>query len=318
MKPSCHGGFQVIRRIKIHVSIAVAASVLWPLAGHAAGPIVQPEQAYACTALARQPDSYNYVERLFAKDGTYVFAWSVNESARAAYAQDNGRHGAELSFGRWKEVPSAGGGSTLEVSEDIRYKYHDRSWHLPRESARPAFVVEAVSTGAVASKLATDMGLKRRGEAAPASADGSGFTSTVKGQDYFTCALRPWLTSGKQELLRDAMPKAIEAKNTLEQRVADQRREVAAREAAQRERYPGMSKRQIAEQELMRLQKRIVENEAQGVPLQCQAHYSILKADFRNAAQSYSIGEQIGSESQFATAAALAQVGLGRRSASCP
>ncbi len=309
----------MIRRPSVFALLAVAAGAFCPLAGHAIGPVVQPEQAYACTSLARQPDSLNYVERLFAKDGTYVFAWSVNESARAAYASGNGRHGEELSFGRWKEVPSAGGGATLEVSEDIRYKYHDRSWHLPRESARPAFVVEAVSTGAVASKLAADMGLKRRGEAAPTGADGSGFTSTVKGQDYFTCVLRPSLTSGKQELLRDALPKAIEAKNGLEQKVANRRLEAVARDTAQRERYPGMSARQIAEQTIMKLQQLIAAFESRGrLSPQCQSAYNSMTQFYRSAMPSMATAERTGSDAMFRSVSTTAQIGLDVPAPGCP
>lgn len=193
--------------------------------------IVKPDQAYACTSLTRQPDSLNYVERLFANDGTYIFAWSRSESIKNAVEQRRNEHGEWLSFGRWKVIPTANGGSTLEVSEDIRYHYSDRSWHLPSESARPAFVVETVSIGATASRLATDMQPKRRGEAVPASTDGSGFTSTVKGQDYFTCIKRPGLTADKQELWRNVTPKAVEAKNTLEQRKSN--REEANRQQVQ-------------------------------------------------------------------------------------
>ena len=190
--------------------------------------IVKPDQAYACTSLTRQPDSLNYVERLFANDGTYIFAWSRSESIKNAVETQRNEHGEWLSFGRWKVIPTANGGSTLEVSEDIRYHYSDRSWHLPSESARPAFVVETVSIGATANRLETDMRPKRRGEAVPASTDGSGFTSTVKGQDYFTCIKRPGLTADKQELWRNVTPKAVEAKNTLEQRKG-------SREAANRQ-----------------------------------------------------------------------------------
>jgi hypothetical protein len=215
--------FGVIRpssqRVMGVVVRAVVAMVGIGVHGVQAGEaIVKPDQAYACTSLIRQPDSLNYVERFFAIDGTYVFAWSRNENIKNAVEQQRNEHGEWLSFGRWKVIPTVNGGSTLEVSEDIRYHYSDRSWHLPSESARPAFVVETVSIGASASRLATDMQPKRRGEAVPTSTDGSGFTSTVKGQDYFTCIKRPGLTADKQELWRNVTPKAVEAKNTLEQR----------------------------------------------------------------------------------------------------
>jgi hypothetical protein len=284
----------------------------------AAEAVVQSDQAYACTSLIPQPDSLNYVERLFAHDGTYIFAWSRSESIKNAIEQQRNEHGEWLSFGRWKVIPTANGGSTLEVSEDIRYHYLDRSWHLPSESARPAFIVESVSIGASASRLATDMQPKRRGEAVPTSTNGSGFTSTVKGQDYFTCFLRPPLTSDKQELLRNVMPKAIEAKNALEQKVANRRQQALARDTEQRQRYPGMSARQIAEQEMMRLQQRIAVYESRSVPPQCQWIYNSMTGYYRSALESMAWAEKTRTDSMFKTASTTARLGVDLSTQGCP
>ncbi|WP_371325270.1 hypothetical protein VX159_07070 [Dechloromonas sp. ZY10] len=271
--------------------IAVATGIFFPTSSYSTPAVVQPDQAYACTSLTRQPDSLNYVERLFAKDGTYLFAWSRTEGVKNAITQRRGEHGEWVSFGRWKVIPKADGGSTLEVSEDVRYRYSDRSWHLPQDSTQPdrAFVTETVSL----------------------NAGGNGFDSKVGGRDYFTCAKRPDLTADKLELWRNVMPQAIEAKNSLGQRVSNQRQVAAARDTAQRDRYPGMNPQHVAEQELMQLQRRIVENEAQGLPPKCQAHYSSLKHFYTSSQQYISVGN-------YRDAANIARVGIDRQAQGCP
>lgn len=272
---------------------AVVAMVVFGVHSVQAGEtIVKPDQAYSCTALTSQRDSLNCVDRLVAGDGTYIAKW-----ARCS-PESRGRDGTVrrsrieyVSFGRWKADSAQG--FTLATTEEARYRTNPPEW----TTSNSYVLTEAV---------------------AATGADGT-FESKAGNKDYMRCQKADNLTAEMLRDLKDSYPKAVEAKNVLTQRSTARQQEAASREAEESKRYPGMSPRQIAEQDIMKLQRRIVAYESRGgLPPQCQGVYNSMTRYYRSALESMAWAEKTGTDSMFKTASTTARLGVDLPTQGCP